>query len=365
MTARWLLVIFGASLAACTDFDSVPREVCGNGVLEPGEDCDSAEARCVRCAVTCAEAADCPSADHACGLDGLCHAPGGELARATAPVTFQADDLRVTDIDHDGRGDVVGVSQTSIVVRYGDAAGALTASASLVTPAQAGPASFGDLDGDGSLDVTLATVDGLVTYSSAFGALSPVDVETPILDGATGMPFDLVKTFAIGPVAFGGFAIDSGIVVMLVYDFADVDAAAFGAPCAARLGAIPRADFDLAKVDVYRASPAGAPTRQFVVSFVTGSGAACVMSVHGSTAAGYTLADITPAGIAPLARTPILADLDTDLDPCPGLVRSDDGAAGRRARRCPRSTVRRRPRSRSAGSHSTRRSRSSPPTRSC
>jgi hypothetical protein len=35
-------------LAACTDFDDVSRGVCGNGLLEPNEDCDSSDASCVR-----------------------------------------------------------------------------------------------------------------------------------------------------------------------------------------------------------------------------------------------------------------------------------------------------------------------------
>ena len=130
-----------------------------------------------------AVAEDCPSDAYACGVDGFCHAPSGDLARPSAPVTFQSDDYRVTDIDHDGRGDVLGVSRTSIVVRYGDATGALSAGDSFVTPAQSGPASFGDLDGDGSIDITLATTEGLVTYTSAFGSLSPLD-EDAILTSA-------------------------------------------------------------------------------------------------------------------------------------------------------------------------------------
>src|SRR5688500_14284791 len=190
---RWLFL--ACFLVGCTDFDDVDRNICGNGLLEAGEDCDSNDPSCVRCAVACAIDSDCPTDAYACGVDGFCHAPGGELARPSAPVTFRADSMRVTDIDHDGRGDVVGVSRTSISVRYGDAVGALTAVDSFVTPAQSGPASFGDLDGDGSLDVTLSTIDGLVTYTSSFGTLSAIDVEQPLVDGMSGEPTDLIGMF--------------------------------------------------------------------------------------------------------------------------------------------------------------------------
>jgi hypothetical protein len=49
-----------------------------------------------------------------------------------------------------------------------------------------------------------------------------------------------------------------------------------------------------------------------------------VTAVHGSSLAGFTLTDITPPGAAPSQRA-ILADLDGDSDPCPGLVDSDGG----------------------------------------
>src|SRR6188508_55641 len=98
MRSLILLVV----LTGCTDFDDLTRNICGNGLVEVGEDCDSSDPTCVRCAVSCSVDEDCPSAAYACGVDGFCHAPSGDLARPSAPVTFQADELRVTDVDHDG-----------------------------------------------------------------------------------------------------------------------------------------------------------------------------------------------------------------------------------------------------------------------
>ena len=75
-------------------------------------------------------------------------------SQATAsPGAFGASELEITDVDHDGIGDVLGLSQTSIVVRHGDPAGRLAAEQSILTTSQTGPAAFGDLDGDGTLDV--------------------------------------------------------------------------------------------------------------------------------------------------------------------------------------------------------------------
>jgi hypothetical protein len=313
-------------LAGCTDFDDLTRNICGNGLVEAGEDCDSSDPTCVRCAVSCSIDDDCPSDAYACGVDGFCHAPSGDLARPSAPVTFQADELRVTDVDHDGRGDVLGISRTSLTVRYGDAAGALSAGDSLITPAQTGPASFGDLDGDGSLDVTLATTEGLVTYTSAFGSLSPLDVEMPLRDGTTGEPIDFISIQAIGPLQFVAFGVADGFVILFVFDFVDEDRFAAAPPCLARLNAIPRASFDIDRVDLYRVHADGAANKNVVLSFTTASGQTCVSSITGSTSAGYSINDITPAtGI--LAKKPILADLEGDADPCPGLVSSDGGPA--------------------------------------
>jgi len=317
-------------LTACSSFDPLERGVCGNGLIEPGEDCDSDDESCVRCAVSCDSVADCPNADYACGNDGLCHAPGGALGTPSGAVTFQADDLVVTDVDHDGAGDVVGVSNTSLVVRHGDPAGALAGVDSIVTPAQSGPAAFGDLDGDGAIDVTLSTADGLVSFTSRFGTLSPVDVEQPIL-GDNGDALDLVSMFGIGPLQLGAFFESSGQIGLVVVDFLrGANGSVATLPCSARLGTIGAAQFVPDSIDVYEASAKDAVVKDFVVSFTTTSGAVCVTAIHGSTLAGYTLTEATPTGIGSLAARPVLADLDTDLDPCPDLISSEGGAGALR-----------------------------------
>jgi hypothetical protein len=312
-------------IAGCAAHDSPTRGVCGNHLLEPGEDCDRDDPTCVRCAITCTTAADCPGDELSCGVDGLCHAPGGAFAHPTAGATFQADDLRVTDIDRDGYGDVIGISKTSLVVRHGNAAGTLATASSFVTPAQSGPPAFSDLDGDGAIDVTLTTLDGIVSYTSPFGTLSPVDIESPILDQESGQPIRILSMFSIGALQLGLFVDDGGSVVLLVVDLITPDAVYAAIPCAQRIGAVPTSQLATSTIDVYRASAQGAAVAQLVVSFATTGGAPCVMAIHGNPF-GYTLADVTPAGMAPVSQRLVLADLDGDADPCPGLVRSDAGA---------------------------------------
>jgi hypothetical protein len=318
--------LLACTLFACTDFTDITRGVCGNGLLEVGEDCDNEAASCVRCAVTCDAADDCPDGEYSCGNDGFCHAPGGQLAEPSAPVTFQADDLRVTDIDRDGAGDVIGVSKTSIIVRKGDAEGALSSLSSFVIPAQSGPPAFGDLDGDGSLDVTLATPDGIVTFTSRFGVLSPVAIEQPLFaeDGAV---LNFLRLFPIGQLELGGLIEVNNVIQLVVITFLGpvprIDAVA---PCVDTRGVLDGDDLALSTFELYRVTAPDAFDREVLVSFATTGGRACVTSVHGNVLAGYTFDDISPTN-ATTTRPAILADVDPDADRCPGLIDSDAGAA--------------------------------------
>lgn len=317
---KWL---FLGLLAACTSFDAVPRNVCGNGVLEPGEDCDSTDATCVRCAVTCTKAADCPSGDYSCGVDGTCHAPLGALATPIEGGLFLVDDYKITDVDHDKIGDVVGVSRTSIVVRHGDVGGALTRTDAQVTPSQTGPAAFGDVDNDGTLDVTMATADGLVTYASPFGTLSPLDVTQAV--GTGGMTFDARDLFSIGPLAIGAFSVDAqnNDVVLAVIDFGSSAQLQFFVPC----GAIDAADFSPDLVDVYQVNQDTDLATDIVIALTSRSGKLCVMALHKDNAfavAGVT--NITQPNPPTLSTKPVLADLDGDNDRCPDVITSEGGA---------------------------------------
>lgn len=308
---RWLLLL---ALTACTTFEPVARDTCGNGVLEAGEDCDSSDATCVHCAVTCSTAADCPSDAYTCGVDGTCHAPGGALGPAVEAGQFFVDDMRITDIDHDGIGDVIGASRTSLVVRHGDPTGSLTRSESQFTPSQAGPASFADLDGDKSLDVTLATSQGLVSYASPYGVLSPLDIRDVLTDN-NGAPLDARMIFAIPPTAMGAFVAVNGAMVFEMVDLNPANGSDAALPC----GALDPANFSPDLVDVYTKN------NETIIALTSKNGGKlCVLSAY-RTILGPQIAQLTGANAPVVVNKPVLADLDNDGDYCPDVITSDGG----------------------------------------
>lgn len=325
-------------LAACTDFDTLDRGVCGNGLIEPGEDCDSSDASCVRCAVTCDEPTDCPTAAYACGTDGLCHAPGGTLAPPVPAGPFQVNDFQITDIGGDGTGDVIGLSRTSIVVKTGDMTGQLRTSASIVTPFQTGRPAFGDLDGDGSLDITMTTPDGLVSYTSPLGELTPLPVQSRL--GDAGAQFDLVGLYRVSNGALGAWLSSTAndTLLLAVFDFGNSANDAVELPCNQQFKA---STFSEASYDVYRLSADSDAATEMLVAITapltSGGVRTCVVAVNKAQNAKATIVDVTPV----LAATgqvgkPVLADLDFDVDKCPSLfvynqqgsLRTFDGSRG-------------------------------------
>jgi len=324
-------VTLGVFAGGCTSFDSIDRDVCGNGLIEAGEDCDSNDSTCVRCAVVCSAVADCPTPDYACGVDGLCHAPGGALEAPVPAGPFQVGEFHITDLDHDGTGDVLGLSRTSVVIRHGEASGRLSALESLITPSQSGPPAVGDLDNDGSLDVTITTPDGLVSYTSPYGTLSPVAVQSLVL-GATGSPLDVRMMFRINDGVAGAFVVDeNGQLFIGVIDLYQNSASTYELPCSVRLGAISEQTFQAAMVDVYSVRADAFGTSDAVVSFAT-TGATpklCVTQIHKQdnlfVRNPAVIEDVTPLLAVAPTKKPILADLDGDGDGCPGLVNVDGG----------------------------------------
>lgn len=167
-----LLVALG-SIVACTELPDVSAGVCGNGIVDPGEDCDGADylgnpcgepdALTYACRLECLDPAEsgaladaeprdaCPTG-WGCGADGICRAWSGELESLDA---FEVDvrQIAIADFDGDGAGDIVTVGSSGVVVHYFDA-GELAESAVVGAPDQV-PA-IGDLTGDGRADLVLA-----------------------------------------------------------------------------------------------------------------------------------------------------------------------------------------------------------------
>lgn len=319
-------------LAGCTTFDPVPRSVCGNGIVEPGEDCDTSDPSCIACAVACTTPTDCPNSAYSCGTDDRCHAPGGTLGQGQVAGAFAANEYRITDIDQDGIGDVVGASRSSIVIRHGATSGLLSALDSTLTPTQTGPASFGHLDDDASLDLAITTPDGIVAYTSPYGTLSPLDVDNLIADPNAAQALDIRFVFTVTHEAIGGFVVDDtngpthGKVAYTIFDFVDIANPRTGAPCGL---VIDQSELAAANIEVYQANADGQSPVDIVVALLVGTAPGkklCVLAVHkDNLLSTSTVTDITPANAPTYATRPVLVDLSVDGDRCPSLVDVDGG----------------------------------------
>ncbi|HEY1817023.1 MAG TPA: VCBS repeat-containing protein [Kofleriaceae bacterium] len=303
-------------LAACTTFEPIERNVCGNGLLEPGEDCDSPDPSCVACAVACSTGSDCPNAAYTCGVDGLCHAPSGLFAQPTPQVLALVDEMQIADIDRDGIGDVLGVSSTQLDVRFGDPTASLTTDSSLATSQQTATVAFGDVDGDGVTDATIVTQDGIVTFTSPYGALTAAPSQLPIGSNA-----QLLASFPIGSLAFGVIVAGASSPILDIVQLTNNgETSAYDADCL-----VPVGDVATSTIDSYTVTlGSDGSTDTLVAIYAKGGASWCVESIHIALNGAVNGLDVTPAG-APPARRPAFAELDSAM--CPSLIAGTGSAS--------------------------------------
>jgi hypothetical protein len=119
----WFLALAPAA-AGCADLSEIQTGVCGNGVVEVHEDCDSPGASCGKpgspaaCRYTCGQGATCPAGYSCGGKDQVCRKPYGELVNASAPSSVPSRVAGIADFDGDGYGDVLAMSANETVVHY-------------------------------------------------------------------------------------------------------------------------------------------------------------------------------------------------------------------------------------------------------
>ncbi len=77
----------GTGVFGC-ELEELGRDVCGNQIIEAGEDCDGAAVESLACnaacRVECGADSKCP-AGWGCGTDGLCRQPSGVLEARVPP----------------------------------------------------------------------------------------------------------------------------------------------------------------------------------------------------------------------------------------------------------------------------------------
>ncbi len=219
---RIIVWVVSVCLGACTQTASIVDNVCGNGVLEAGEDCDApASATCTQtCRIACVigTANACPGTS-ACGVDGVCHAPSGTL-QAEIVEPFDTTTFVVADIDGDHFADAVGVGNGQLVVRYGDAQSPFTRSFTTSAPASTGQVGFGDLTGDGRTDVVIPTAGGLFAFETTTGTPSPIPFPARTDSGLTHEQIGVTTTGLLAYVDFNA-AGSNYLFGVLPHDFGD------------------------------------------------------------------------------------------------------------------------------------------------
>jgi hypothetical protein len=167
-------------VAACTSLPDIPRNTCGNHVLEAREDCDTsvvgADATVCRapgqagaCRFDCSQGTDgnrtpCPTG-WGCGTDDICRMASGGFAAIGTPIPSDALAIGLSDYDGDGLQDVREVSKSDIRLRYGDPTGNL-GQTFLISAPGAHPAA-GNLTTDTLLDLTFTSGNAVAVWRGA------------------------------------------------------------------------------------------------------------------------------------------------------------------------------------------------------
>src|SRR5262252_2703241 len=142
---------FAAAQASCLTLEDVPQAGCGNGVIEPGEDCDRAsDPSCYppgspnACRFKCASNADCKVAGYRCAPGtGVCVAPSGQFTAINSVELGAVSEVALADFNGDGFVDVFASGQLESNVLYINFDGSLAARTSI--PTHLGDAALGDV----------------------------------------------------------------------------------------------------------------------------------------------------------------------------------------------------------------------------
>ena len=154
-----LLLLAGLALSACDDLPKLEADVCGNGVIEKGEDCDGVgigKSTCnALCRLECTADRTCP-ATFGCGSDGLCRQPTGAFEPFGPALGLSAERLSLADFDGDGQADLLASRGSSLSVAYVGPQGLLPETTSIshapIDVYADVPAAL-DIDGDGRADL--------------------------------------------------------------------------------------------------------------------------------------------------------------------------------------------------------------------
>ncbi len=161
-------------VASCENLPPVDENVCGNRVVEQGEDCDGNPADagpepdefCNACRYVC-NVVDKPSVvcpeGYGCGIDGTCRHAGGLSVPALSIGGGGVQHMLSGDFDGDSRQDAVAIGETSLDILFFGTNGLIDESITL--PNNGTLPGVGDIDGDGHSDIVLILDDALGVLS--------------------------------------------------------------------------------------------------------------------------------------------------------------------------------------------------------
>ncbi|HTL32131.1 MAG TPA: hypothetical protein VL326_03345 [Kofleriaceae bacterium] len=192
------LYLAGVAAAGCSNLPDYTANTCGNRVIDRGEDCDSGLNCDDQCRLRCPggydkECTDIAGTAYKCGADFFCHAPSGVFRAAfTTRFAFSVQQGRAGDIDGDKIGDIIGFSDVSVDVRFGDPAAAMSSRATAIVPFANSAIALRTITGDPGdpvtmrpqtpdrEDILLPTADGIAGVTARNKAL----VAYPFSNGA-------------------------------------------------------------------------------------------------------------------------------------------------------------------------------------
>jgi hypothetical protein len=165
-------------ICSCAPLDPLDPNVCGNGVVEPGEDCDRFVDHKLGQDLSCAVKGDvhqchyicvngfgsprCPTG-WSCGRDNLCRFASGNFAEpAISPLAIPNDGFALGDVDGDAYTDLVSRWGGTISARFGGATMGFAERLDLSIEGQSGDLVVRDVDGDQRADMLVPTRIGLV-----------------------------------------------------------------------------------------------------------------------------------------------------------------------------------------------------------
>jgi hypothetical protein len=200
--ASLVAVVLAAPLLDCTSFPAIAENSCGNGVLDPGEDCDTfpqgAGTVCggaggpAPCHLLCgalAQGATCPPG-WGCGSSGICAQPSGAYTQVGGAISAGAWRVDLGDFDGNGsldaltRGTVGSRGFSQIRVQFFDSSFGLQ-DTFVPAPLVAQPQIL-DMNGDGLSDIVFEYGDvfGIVGVGVMTGNSSRklTQVPYPVID---------------------------------------------------------------------------------------------------------------------------------------------------------------------------------------